>query len=852
MKKNEDSIRLRGKLMLTGTLAMFAMGTMHAEAATPSDRDESKPSQPETGNAVAEQKATSQTVHKFDVPAGTVGQVMEAIQKQAGIRISLGNVDQMVGIASPGTQGVLTLQEALEQSLADTGLSARFEGENSVRIELRENKDSVVVTADNSSSNLKYTAPLVDLPQTLTIVGQDTIQYTASTSLVEALRTVPGITFGAGEGGNPLGDRPFIRGLDSQSSTYIDGMRDIAAQSREVFDVDSIEVQEGPGGAYGGRGTGGGSINMNSKVARRDNFIAGSFMPGTPNYYRGTVDGNVKLGRFVAGRLSGMSHSQDIAGRDAAHNQRWGFAPSIVIGLGYSTRAYFDYYHLVTNNLPDSGVPYNNPNIPAANLIPKNYGPQVYQRGDGSPLKLPRRGIFWGLKDRDHDKEYAKTATGRVEHDLWHEHALIRNSFRYERTAQDYVWTLPDDSKGNILWGYLFRRINSRVNAVFTADNQTDLSGTFNTGKIKHTYATGMEFSKERGNIDTYTHNSTTYGQTGTGSETCPNGVGAASGYNCTLLYSPNFRDDWKATGVIYLNHQPTHSVATSKSVYGFDTIVFNKHFQSTVGARYDRFDSQYRTALDADTYNVSNNIGTYIASLVYKPDQATSVYGSVSTAAIPTGNALAQGTDTAALNSDINKNLKPQFIRQEEFGVKRELAGGRALARIDVFRTDIENVRIADTSGSVSVAGNNRTIGFQGGISGQVTRKWQLTGGYTFLDAVLVNTGNGGTANGQAMPNTARHSVSVTSNYEITHRLRVGGGIYSNTKVWGSQLNNKWVPGYARVDIFGNYAISKHYNLQANIQNLGDKLYYQQAYASHYAVMAPGRSAVFGINVKF
>jgi catecholate siderophore receptor len=71
-------------------------------------------------------------------------------------------------------------------------------------------------------------------------------------------------------------------------------------------------------------------------------------------------------------------------------------------------------------------------------------------------------------------------------------------------------------------------------------------------------------------------------------------------------------------------------------------------------------------------------------------------------------------------------------------------------------------------------------------------------------------------------------------------------------TRVWGSQVNNKWVPGYVREDLFGNYEINKHFNLQANLQNLSDKQYFQQAYATHYAIPAAGRTAIFGLNVKF
>ena len=127
----------------------------------------------------------------------------------------------------------------------------------------------------------KYTAPLVDTPRSVTVVPQQVLKDINALSLQDALRTVPGITMGAGEGGNPQGDRPFIRGFDSQSSTYLDGVRDTGAQSREIFAIESIEVSKGPNSAFGGRGSAGGSINLESKKARAGDFTNGGFTWGS-------------------------------------------------------------------------------------------------------------------------------------------------------------------------------------------------------------------------------------------------------------------------------------------------------------------------------------------------------------------------------------------------------------------------------------------------------------------------------------------------------------------------------------------------------------------------------------------
>src|SRR3546814_11411123 len=89
-----------------------------------------------------------------------------------------------------------------------------------------------------------------------------------ATSLTEVYRTTPGSSLGAGEGGTAIGDRPFIRGYDSTSSTYIDGIRDTGSQSRDIFDVEQVEIIKGPSSTFGGRGSTGGAINLITKSAK--------------------------------------------------------------------------------------------------------------------------------------------------------------------------------------------------------------------------------------------------------------------------------------------------------------------------------------------------------------------------------------------------------------------------------------------------------------------------------------------------------------------------------------------------------------------------------------------------------
>ena len=86
----------------------------------------------------------------------------------------------------------------------------------------------------DNSANSKFVAPLLDTPKSVSVISKQLIEDTQVTTLSDALRTVPGITLGAGEGGNPNGDRPFIRGYNSESSMYVDGVRNSSSQNREM------------------------------------------------------------------------------------------------------------------------------------------------------------------------------------------------------------------------------------------------------------------------------------------------------------------------------------------------------------------------------------------------------------------------------------------------------------------------------------------------------------------------------------------------------------------------------------------------------------------------------------------
>lgn len=719
----------------------------------------------------------------------------------------------------------------------------------------------VIVKGQREIDSPKRPEPLRDTPKSVTVIPQQLIQSTGSASLVEALRTVPGITFGAGEGGNPVGDRPFLRGYDSQSSTFVDGLRDIGSQSREVFNTDSIEIIKGASGAYAGRGGAGGGIYINSKTPVRDNFTTAQLGLGSADYKRATLDVNHVLDDGVAVRFNAMVHDADVDGRDFVHYNRWGIAPSITAGLGTNNRFTLSYYHLQSDDEPDSGIPYNNPTAPT--VAPNGGTLIVPVPGDGEPIKVDRN-TWYGNAERDFRKEQSDMATFRYEHSFGHD-LHLRNTTRYAETRQGYIWSQPDDSKGNLYYGYIYARPLSRVSDVTTLINQTDFYGVFMTGKVKHNFSTGLELSEEKGQNDLY--NVTYNGLLATTYTTCP--VTAVTAGLCIPVIDPNGNAPF--TGTISRANNPTKARTTTKALYAFDTIEFSEHWQANLGVRFDDYDASFTTALPVvattglpaaggvrSTFKRRDDLFNYQAALVYKPVKDAAIYISYATAATPAGNGLAQGVDGSALSTAINAALKPQKDKTLEAGAKWDMLDGKLSLTGAVFEINTDNARITNFDASVSQAGKKRVRGFELGLSGSITEAWDIFAGYTYLDAILVKNGGSGAAagllDGAPFPNTPKNSASLWTTYKLTPRLTIGGGATYMDKVYGNAnpLAPKWVPSYTKFDAMASYIINDHLTAQLNVQNLTDEVYFSQAYTNHYATIAPGRSVVLTLNARF
>lgn len=691
----------------------------------------------------------------------------------------------------------------------------------------------------SQSANSKFVAPLLDTPKSVSVISKQLIEDTQVTTLSDALRTVPGITLGAGEGGNPNGDRPFIRGYNSESSMYVDGVRNATSQNREMFAVEQVEVTKGSASAMGGAGTTGGSINMISKVAKAGDFLEGSVAGGTDNYQRITLDGNKDFGNGIAARVAVMGHHNEKAGqKNGAEYKRAGIAPSIVFGLDTPTRATLSYYYLKSDDTPDSGVPYKYDAAKKATV--------------GKPVDV-KQGIYYGLLSRDFQKQENQIGTIKLEHDLT-DNLTLSNTAVYSSAKNDYLWTQPDDSKGNVLNDKVWRRINSRITDTNIFTDQLALTGKFNTGAFKHSFNIGAEYSDQKSDKGNYLTSYPGYPGTTTGGFNSDCAINDAW---CTSLTNPDSRDQWLGSSAA--NKNLTTTTTETTSVYLLDNIEFSPQWLLDLGLRWDKFDTKQTTNATGDSIENNTNFLTYQAGLIFKPVENGSIYASYATSANPVG---VDGGDGSEAIGQAYMDLDPEESRTFEIGTKWDVLNERLSLTAAVFRTEKQNTRIQLDAATYTNGGETQVDGLELGVNGQITDKWAVSAGYTYLDSETVNPGPScnrqgvctpdNPAKGKQMQNVPKNSATLWTTYAVTPALTLGAGAVAMDKVYGDAANTKWVPGYVRYDAMARYNVNENVDLQLNVNNLSDERYFTKAYASHYATEAEGRSAVLAVNFKY
>ena len=691
-------------------------------------------------------------------------------------------------------------------------------------------------------SSPKFTQPIVDTPQTITVIKKELLQQQAATSLSEALRNTPGVTMQLGENGSTqTGDSINLRGFDSSQSIFVDGIRDLGAISRDVFDIDQIEVVKGPSGSDIGRGASSAYINLVSKTAQADGaFATGSLIAGSADRKRLTVDLNTPLQAVPGGavRLNLMAQDFGTPGRDDVTAKRFGLAPTATFGIGSATRETLSYLHITQDNRPDGGV---------STFGLKGYvfaaATSTAPAQKAGPAVDPNN--FYGL-DSDFDHVKIDMFTSRLESDL-SKGVTLRNTTRIGRTAEDVVVTgvnavTATAASPSGYTGARSRQGRHQDNEILT--NQTNLASEFETFGLKNSLSTGFELSWERQKTATP--------------------VTVAGTAN---LYAPN-PDDTMALPA-YRGTQTIGSTLTA-SAYAFETLDVTKNFLVNGGVRVDKFHTDtsgatYTAASGATPASLANNaplgltdaVWSYKVGAVFKPTRDGSVYVTYSDSKNPPGGtnfALSSQASSAA-----QAGLAPQEGSNIEFGTKWDLLGGDLLATAAVYRSENKNELVSDGAAvpTYSQVGKRRVQGVELGLVGNVTKALSVSAGYSNMDSKILH--GAPTQQGGVLVFSPKNTFTSWLTWKLPLGVTVGGGMrYADTSARSSNIaaptsNLLQAPAYWVGDAMASYDVTRNWQLQLNVYNLFDRKYMQSLNngGSRYTPGAE-RNGLVSLNAKF
>ncbi|WP_233833588.1 TonB-dependent siderophore receptor [Paraburkholderia sp. ZP32-5] len=650
---------------------------------------------------------------------------------------------------------------------------------------------------ERSTVGAKTPTALRDIPQTVTVINRDLLASQGATSFTDALRNAPGVTIGAAEGGQ-IGNNINLRGFTAQNDIYLDGFRDRNQYYRDTFDLESLEVLYGPSSMLFGRGSTGGVINQVTKKANLTDSAEVTGMIGTDDKYRSTVDVNHKLTDTSAIRLNAFGQSLGST-RDVMKNQDFGVAPEVRFGIGTPTEITLSALIQRNNDMPDYGI----------------------QALNGRPSPVPKN-TFYGLTS-DRTIQDVQIFTAAVKH-RFSDALTLTNQTQISHSTTDARETAPQSvltgplatspalSNGNFTTlspSQLFIKLQShdRVIENHAIYNDTMLEYKFNTGPIKHDLIAGVEIGR-----DTYSNQAYTRNNLPIVPMLNPPIMGTPSNVTTTV---GNYAD----------------SSANELSAYLNDTITLTPQWKLIGGVRWDRFSAEITNSISAPGFASQTNYFTSVRTgVIYQPTDWQSYYVSYGTSFNPSLESLTV--------TNLTQNLAPESTKSYEVGGKWDLFGGNISVNSAFFREEMDNARTQVSPTEYELSGDIRVDGFQAGVTGHITDKWQVFGGYTYMDAIILKASDG--TQGHTPANTPRNTLTFWTTYAITPHWEIGGGPIYMSPRYASNTNYVKAPGYTRWDMTAAYH-AKKYDVRLNLLNLTNKYYYDALIPSDGGRSVPG-----------
>ena len=644
---------------------------------------------------------------------------------------------------------------------------------------------------------LKTPVPIIDVPQTLSIVTDDEIRIQGFRELGDIVRYTPGINTSQGEGHR---DSIVFRGVRSTADFYLDGVRDDVQYYRSLYNLEQVEILRGPNALLFGRGGTGGIINRVTKKAVLDEQF-GSFDMGADSFgaFDFAVDYNVSTGEKSALRIN--FHSDTLENhRDYYDGDRYGFNPTFRLELSPATTLDLSYEHADHERFIDRGVP-------TLNGEPVEAFEEIVFGDTDTNLQTLRADIY--RANLSH--EFSDTRKGN----------LVVQYSDFQKMYKNYY--ASGYSGGDTFTADGYKDPTERTNLIISGN----IVNEFQTGSAKHTLLVGAEIiDTENENYRYNTFFITTEDDNEVFNITRPInfGVNAAG----VRTYN-DFTADLKSS---------TQSDIEVTSIYIQDQIDVTDNFKVLLGGRLDNFDITVRDIKKGTSESREDEEFSPRAGLIYKPQENISLYVSYAESFLPRSGEQFKKLDANAARLD------PDVYESTEVGVKWDIRPGLSFTASYFDSEQTIATRDSDTGENSEIVGL-QVDGIELELKGQVTEKLSLAIGYSDLD--------GETAKGGEPREIPEYTASLWATYEVNDRFGIGLGITSQGE---SNIKNDKpgliLPDYTRVDFAAYYDLADDLSIQLNVENVTDELYFPHSHSTHQASVGEPLNARISLRKTF
>ena len=677
---------------------------------------------------------------------------------------------------------------------------------------------TVGVYANSTSAATKTNTPLVNIPQSVSVITKDFIRDQGFQSLTDVTRYVPGVAIHQGEGNR---DELIIRGVNSSANFYVNGFRDDVQYFRDLYNAQSVEILKGPSALAFGRGAGGGLVNRTLKEADGQRIYEAVMQTGSYADRRVSLDAGQAVNENVAVRFNAFYEGSDTF-RDFGHFERYGINPTVTLKPTDDTKIKlsYEFYHdfrVADRGNPSQGLPGGatrfNPTAPFA------------PNGNLS--------TFFGSPFFNNAKVEVQTGMAVIEHDFGNG-LTFKNSTLYADYNRGYsnvypggTGAPPSAGGGAVTPDQTMLSLNAYRNDTPRENffNQTDFVYKTITGPVFHTVAFGTEYGRQTG-----------LSQRNTG--LFPNNANKT--FDIVNPFNPTY------FGPVNFTHLATDGKSkyqlNTSSAYVQDQIEVTRWLQFLVGARYDRFDL---TAQDLNTSIYRSREDDKIsprAAVIVKPMENLSFYTAWSISYLP-----ASGDQFSALSSG-TLILQPQKFENTEVGAKWNI-NPRLLFTAAAYELNRTNVPIADPSGNglFFASGAHNVRGFETALTGYITPDWQSVLGYAYTDARITSATSPTIVPGNRVQLVPYNQFSVWNKYQINPTWAAALGMIYFSDSFASSDDSVRLPGFVRFDAAVYAKIDEMWRVQLNVDNIFNKGYWATADGNNN--ISPGQPRTFRVT---